>query len=143
MPTTNTKLTAREKRYCRCLMHLYKNTKYNPYAVCTNSVYNRQGVHRKRVVPCSENYLFESYSKDQLLGYAASHKVKDISPSMSHEQITDNLYRFVRGKYRASPPTTKTRVLWTSYLKRYRADHSGLSYAEAVNRASEEYKTMK
>ena len=35
-------LNNREKRYCSCLMKV-RDTKLNPYGICTNSVYNLQG----------------------------------------------------------------------------------------------------
>lgn len=52
----NSKLTKREKRYCKCLFYLKTKKIANKYALCTNSVYNLQGVKRTKVVPCTENY---------------------------------------------------------------------------------------
>ena len=49
-------LTKREKRYCKCLFYLKTKKVKNRYAICTNSVYNRQGVKRTKIVPCTQNY---------------------------------------------------------------------------------------
>ena len=45
-------LTARERRYCRCLMKVRPKIKGSPYAICTNSVYTLQKTKRKKVVKC-------------------------------------------------------------------------------------------
>lgn len=50
-------LSSREKKYCRCVYYLKSKKIKNRYAICTSSVYNKQGVKRKKVVPCSKNLI--------------------------------------------------------------------------------------
>ena len=70
------KLTAREQRYCRCLVKVRATGIRNPYAICTNSVYNLQKKKRKKTVLCSLNYNFEKFTKPQLLNYVKDKKIK-------------------------------------------------------------------
>jgi hypothetical protein len=44
------KLTNREKRYCRCLIKVRTKGIQNPYAICTNSVYNLQKKSAKQLL---------------------------------------------------------------------------------------------
>ena len=41
-------LTKKEKKYCRCLIHVRSKKIKNPYGICTNSVYNLQKKKRKK-----------------------------------------------------------------------------------------------
>ena len=72
------KLTNLEKRYCSCLMKV-RNTKLNPYGICTNSVYNLQGKTRNKVVECSKYYDFSKYSVSMLKQFLKEKKIKGIA----------------------------------------------------------------
>jgi hypothetical protein len=137
MPTSNTKLTEREKRYCRCLMKVSaKGRVKSPYGICTASVYNKQGVTRNRVVPCSENYKFENYTLPQLRKYASSRKISGTS-RLNQPQLADRLYRYVKEKYKPRRGT------YPAYLKEYRQAHPKMSLENARKNASAEYKVLK
>jgi hypothetical protein len=68
-------LNIREQKYCRCLIHV-RSSKLSPYGICTNSVYSLQKKKRKRVVPCSKNYDFNSFTAEELRLYAKEKKIK-------------------------------------------------------------------
>ena len=71
-------LTKLEKRYCSCLMKV-RDTKLNPYGICTNSVYNLQGETRNKVVECSKYYDFSKYSVTMLKLFLKEKNIKGIS----------------------------------------------------------------
>jgi hypothetical protein len=70
------KLTNREKRYCRCLIKVRTKGIQNPYAICTNSVYNLQKKKRKTIVKCTKNYDFTKMTLKQLQSYSRKKKIK-------------------------------------------------------------------
>ena len=72
------KLSFVEKKYCSCLMKV-RNTKFNPYGICTNSVYNLQGLKRNKVVECGKYYNFTKYTVPMLRFFLKEKKVKGIS----------------------------------------------------------------
>lgn len=101
MPTKGSaiNLTAVEQRYCRCLVHVAsQNGARNPYAICTASVYSKQGRKRGRIPPCSENYDFYNMSRKDLIGYAKLHKIEGYT-SLSDDQLARKLDAFVTKKY--------------------------------------------
>jgi len=64
-------LSRRERKYCTCLLKARnKSTEYNPYAVCTRSVYNLQGVKRRKTVDCDYNYNYEKVPIEMLRSLA-------------------------------------------------------------------------
>ena len=64
-------LTRRERKYCTCLLKARsKSTGYNPYAICTKSVYNLQGVKRRKTVDCDYNYNYEKVPIEMLRSLA-------------------------------------------------------------------------
>ena len=69
-------LSAREKRYCRCIIKLRSKGIKNPYGICTNSVYNLQTKKRTKVVKCSENYDITKLNLKQLQYYAKKKNIK-------------------------------------------------------------------
>ena len=71
-------LTEREKRYCSCLMKVRVDN-FNPYAICTDSVYNKQGYTRNKVVNCEKYYDFSKYTVPLLRLFLKEKKVKGIS----------------------------------------------------------------
>jgi hypothetical protein len=59
-------LTKTERKYCTCLIDVRGKGSYNPYGVCTKSVYSSKGKFRNKVVNCEGNYNYEKMSKDSL-----------------------------------------------------------------------------
>jgi len=72
----SSRLTNREKRYCRCLIKVRSKGIKNPYAICTNSVYNLQKQKRKTIVTCTKNYDFTKMTLKQLHSYSKKKKIK-------------------------------------------------------------------
>ena len=70
------KLTNREKRYCRCLIKVRSKSIQNPYGICTNSVYNLQKKKRKTIVKCTKKYDFTKMTLKQLQSYSRKKKIK-------------------------------------------------------------------
>lgn len=100
MPTKGSaiNLTAAEQRYCRCLTHVASQGKTrNPYAICTSSVFSKQGHKRGRIPPCSENYNFSKMKTKDLVGYAKLHKIS--YSGLSDEQLARKLNSYVTSKY--------------------------------------------
>ena len=94
------KLTKREQKYCSCIMMVMgeqrkkkeKDTnKKNPYALCTWSLYNRDGKKRKKQIDCGKYYQYEKYSLESLKEYAKRNGIK-ISGKKKQELI-DELYK--------------------------------------------------
>lgn len=110
---------------------------YNPYAVCTSSVYRAAGKKRTKVVKCSESYKFEDFKTDELRGYARMKNAKYTkipgAEKMSRDELIKALYRFVG--------TEKGKEVWQTYLSHYRKDHPELSFRDAVGMASMEYRS--
>jgi len=71
-----------EQKYCSCLMkvrgNMYIKTKkiISPYAICTNSLYNRQRKRRTKMVRCTSYYNFKKYSISHLRAFALEKKIK-------------------------------------------------------------------
>ena len=63
------KLSSKEKKYCRCLVKVKSNKIKNPYGICTSSIYNKQNKKRKKRINCSKNYNFKNFNKTQLKYY--------------------------------------------------------------------------
>lgn len=60
-------LTEIEKKFCKCVNAVrQKKTKSEAYAICTNSIYRRQGLVRQRMVACK----MEKSRVDQLRNLA-------------------------------------------------------------------------
>ncbi len=75
-----TPLTKRERKYCSCLLDVRdkqeeQKTKYNPYAVCTNSVYTSQGKRRNKFVNCGAAYNYEKLPAKSLRNLAKEKKL--------------------------------------------------------------------
>ncbi len=75
-----TPLTKRERKYCSCLLDVRdkqeeQKTKYNPYAVCTNSVYTSQGKRRNKFVNCETSYDYEKLPVKSLRNLAKEKKL--------------------------------------------------------------------
>lgn len=134
------KLSSIEKRYCRCIMHVSKGyPRYEPYAVCSSSVYTKAlGIHRKNVVHCAPFYTYEDYPMEELRGYA---RLKKIPTGGSRSQLIRSLYDHAKKKINKS--SDKRRKMWPAYLREYKRDHPRLTHAEAVTKASKEYKRAK
>ena len=103
---------------------------YNPYAVCTSSVYLKQGKKRTKVVTCDERYTFEDFETNDLQGYARMKKIPGAA-NMNRDQLIKALYRHVASR--------KGRLIWQEYIKEVRKEHPELSFAQALKRASKEY----
>ena len=85
-----------EKKYCSCLMKV-RNTKFNPYGICTNSVYNLQGLKRNKVVECGKYYDFSQYTVPMLRFFLKEKKVKGIS-KMNKKQLLNLLKKYQNKK---------------------------------------------
>ena len=83
------KLTSREKRYCSCLMKVKGRGIRNPYPICTAAVYNKQGVKRDKVVPCTIHYDFSKYPLRILRPYAKDKKIKNYKTLKKAELIME------------------------------------------------------
>ena len=70
-------LTKRERKYCSCLLKVRDKTqtKANPYAVCTSSIYSQQGVRRQKTVDCDTNYEYEKIPLKMLQSLAKEKKI--------------------------------------------------------------------
>ena len=124
-----------EDRYCSCVMHVAASyPKYNPYAVCTSTVYTKKGLRRKGRVECSKRLVFEEYTKKELEGYAKMKKIPNAS-RMTKDQLVEELNRYVAA--------TEGQKVWQQYLKAYRKDHPRTSFANAAKKASTEYRREK
>jgi hypothetical protein len=74
--TKTAPLTKRERRYCSCILDVRsKRQPYNPYAVCTNSVYNSQGVSRKKRIDCDTNYNYDVVPINSIRALAEEKKI--------------------------------------------------------------------
>ncbi len=74
--TKKAPLTRRERKYCSCLLQVRsKRLPYNPYAVCTNSVYNSQGVSRTKKVDCDPNYNYDVIPINSVRALAEEKKI--------------------------------------------------------------------
>ena len=85
-----------EKKFCSCLMKV-RNTKFNPYGICTNSVYNLQGLKRNKVVECGKYYDFSKYTVPMLRFFLKEKKVKGIS-KMNKKQLLNLLKKYQNKK---------------------------------------------
>tara|TARA_B110000261_G_C13057123_1_gene346628 strand:- start:60 stop:470 length:411 start_codon:yes stop_codon:yes gene_type:complete len=81
-----------EKRYCSCLMKVRK-TKFNPYAICTDSVYNKQGLTRSKVINCGKYYDFSKYTVPMLKFFLKEKKIRGIS-KLNKKQLLSLLKRY-------------------------------------------------
>jgi hypothetical protein len=68
-------LTKRERKYCTCLLKVREKSKINPYAICTRSLYNLQGIKRRKIVDCDYNYNYEKIPVKMLRSLATERKV--------------------------------------------------------------------
>lgn len=121
-----------ESRYCRCVMHVANQyPAYNPYAVCTSSIYSKQDIKRKGVVKCAAQYRFEDFDTEELRGYARMKKLDNAAAGLSRDNLIKALYRYVAG--------IKGKETWQEYVKEFRREHPGMSSSEATKLASKEY----
>lgn len=122
-------------RYCRCIMHVAKQyPAYNPYAVCTSSVYAKHmGAKRKGNPQCSGSYKFEDFDVSELKGYASLKKLGTEAEldHMSKDQLVHLLYAYVAAG--------KGRKVWQEYLRDYRRRHQDLSAKKSIKAAAKEY----
>src|SRR5689334_13903667 len=119
MSTDSSKI---EDRYCRCIMHVAKQSpRYNPYAVCTSSVYNKQGMKRNERIECAEKFTFEDFPVEDLRGYAKLKKIP-LSNKMNKNQLVKVLYAYVASK--------KKKPVWETFLKEIKAENPNLSKKE-------------
>jgi hypothetical protein len=68
-------LSKTERKYCTCLVDVRGKGSYNPYGVCTNSVYISKGKRRNKFVNCEASYNYEKMSKDSLKELAKEKKL--------------------------------------------------------------------
>lgn len=94
------KLTKRDKKYCSCVMMVMgeqrknkeKDTdRKNPYALCTWSLYNREGKERKGQIDCKKYYKYEKYNLDSIKEYAKRNGIK--ITGKKKQELIDELYK--------------------------------------------------
>lgn len=120
-----------EDTYCRCVMHVAASyPRYNPYAVCTASVYTKKGLKRKGVISCSERLRYEDFKTEELRGYARMKKFPRAG-AMSRDELIKTLYGYV--------VATKGKKVWQEYIKEYRKKYPNMSNKEILKKASEDY----
>ena len=85
-----------EKRYCSCLMKVRK-TNFNPYGICTDSVYNKQGLKRSKVVDCGKYYDFSKYTVPMLKFFLKEKKIRGIS-KLNKKQLLALLKKYQNKK---------------------------------------------
>jgi hypothetical protein len=86
------KLSNREKRYCSCLMKVRK-PQFNPYGICTDSVYNKQGYKRNKMIDCGKYYDFSKYTIPMLKLFIKEKKIKGTS-KMNKKQLLNVLKKY-------------------------------------------------
>jgi hypothetical protein len=71
-------LTKIEQKYCACLLNVRNKShnKYNPYSICTNSVYGSRGLTRNKQVGCEYNYDYSKLSTNSLKNLGAEKHMK-------------------------------------------------------------------
>ena len=74
-----------------------RNTKFNPYGICNNSVYNLQGLKRNKVVECGKYYDFSKYTVPMLRFFLKEKKIKGIS-KMNKKQLLNLLKKYQNKK---------------------------------------------
>ena len=117
-------LSKRERKYCTCLLKVRPKTDINPYAICTKSLYNLQGVRRHKIVDCDYNYNYEKVPIEMLRSLAKERNVpihskranrKTLTPKKTlinrlHKKITERrskYYKTLKKAYKESKKTTK------------------------------------
>ena len=70
------KINNRERKYCSCIAKVRTKKNLNPYAICTNSLYNRQNLIRSKLINCSKYYNFDRMNYQMLKAYAKEKKIK-------------------------------------------------------------------
>ena len=90
------KLSNREKRYCSCLMKVRK-PQFNPYGICTDSVYNKQGYKRSKNVDCGKYYDFSKYTIPMLKLFIKEKKIKGTS-KMNKKHLLNVLKKYQNKK---------------------------------------------
>jgi len=68
-------LNKTERKYCSCLIDVRGKGSYNPYGVCTKSVYISKGKRRNKFVNCEASYNYEKMPKDSLKELAKEKKL--------------------------------------------------------------------
>ena len=83
-------LSNKEKRYCRCLVHVSEQESVNnPYAVCAKSV----GTTSNK---CSGSFDYEKFDKKELKGY---NKLKGINSKGKKDDLIKSLKKWKKEKY--------------------------------------------
>lgn len=71
------KILSIDKKYCSCLMKVRSKNIKNPYGICTSSIFNKQGLTKKKIIKCSKHYDFSKYLLKNLRLYAKEKKIKN------------------------------------------------------------------
>lgn len=64
------------RKYCRCLIYVRSKKIMSPYAICTNSVFNRKNKKRPLKTKCGNHYNFNNFNIKELRFYAIEKKIK-------------------------------------------------------------------
>ncbi len=81
-------LSRRERKYCTCLLKVREKTKINPYAICTRSLYNLQGIKRRKTVDCDYNYNYEKIPVNMIRSLANERKVPIKGTKSNRNKLT-------------------------------------------------------
>ena len=92
------RLSDRERRYCRCIIKVRSQGIRSPYAICTNSVYNRQGTVRNKRVSCTKNINFKNLSLKELRNQAVKSNINIKTPNNKYYPRSI-LIRKLKSKY--------------------------------------------
>ncbi len=109
--TKKTPLTKRERKYCSCLLDVRsKRQPYNPYAVCTKSVYNSKGVSRTKRIDCDQNYNYNAVPINSVRALAEEKKIPIMGKKgMSSKKVL--VERISRKIYKKKSLKTKVKPL--------------------------------
>ena len=77
-----------------------RNTKFNPYGICTNSVYNLQGLKRNKVVECGKYYDFSNYTIPMLRFFLNEKKIKGISKLNKNQLLNKQKLKKKKNQYK-------------------------------------------
>ena len=125
-----------EKKYCECVVKVSKNSpRYNPYAICTKSVYGSRGIKRDKIIQCSQKVNFSDFTLAELKGYAKMKKLK--YQGLKKSQLINLLEQYAE-KGRKKSKNGKSP--WFDFLSKYRSKNPDMPYRQALKKASQLYR---
>ena len=122
-----------EKKYCSCLMKvrgrdykLYKRNfklPVNPHGICTNTLYNRRGLKRTKLVKCSKLYMFSKYLKKYLVAYAVEKDIPVYNENgkvLKKKELVNKIENVLKNEYKRTRlrKHMKHYTIFNKYLKK-------------------------